>query len=115
MARTSLPSLALAEVPLGALAGAALGAFAGPVGLVVGGVLGGAVGFGLALADNTRMHRDMEPVDRYDDDVGITRGSLGSANLAHPPPVVGCYSAGSTGLGYGDDAIVAEGPFNPPD
>ena len=111
--RRILPALALAEVPLGTFAGAAAGAFAGPVGLVAGAIIGSVVGAALAIADNVQMHRDMEPVDRYDEDVGITKGSLGSANLLHPPATVGAYSAGSTGVGAGDEGIVAEGPFNP--
>ncbi len=81
----------------GAVAGAAIGAVAGPPGIVVGAVLGvaaGAVaGAALDIDDATQIQRTRE----LDAEIGITGGSLGAPNLAHPAATRGTYSAASAG------------------
>ena len=100
---------AAAEVPLGALAGLVLGlAAAGVPGLIVGAAIGGAAGALLSLALWRKQHRDAETDDLYDEERGITGGSLGAPVLEHPPATVGTYSRASLG---GDDVADAEGPL----
>jgi len=112
-----LPLTAAAEVPLGALAGLVLGlAAAGIPGLVVGAVIGGAAGALLSLALLRKQHRDAESEDVYDEELGITRGSLGAPGLEHPPATIGAYSRASLGggatTGEDDDDTPAAGPMS---
>jgi hypothetical protein len=98
----------------GLVAGAIVGAAAGPPGVVAGAMLGAAAGttagFALDIAVRTEEQRTRE----LDAEIGVTAGSLGAPNLAHPPAKIGAYSGASAGVPapHGD---VAEGPVQTPD
>jgi hypothetical protein len=106
-----VPVTAAAEVPLAALAGLALGLAAGPPGMIAGALLGGVAGLLLALALWRKQHRDAESEDVYDEELGVTSGTVGAPNLQHPPARIGAYSAESMGASAWTPAEPVAGPI----
>lgn len=98
----------------GAIAGAALGAIAGPPGMAVGSVLGGVVGAIAGAAVARESERIGARTRELDEQIGVTAGSLGAPNLAHPPAKTGAYSAASAGGGTSSGGEPAEGPLQTP-
>lgn len=101
----------------GAVAGAAMGAIAGPPGIVAGAVLGaiiGAVTAGIVEDDNTVL---ADHDRQLDDAIGVNGGTLGAANLKHPPAKAGLYSSASAGVGGagGGESNDSAGPIQTPD
>ena len=70
-------ALAGAAVVSGAVTGAAVGAVAGPLGVVVGGAIGTAVGAVAGVTMEREAHRNAEHEKELDDEMGVTKGSLG--------------------------------------
>jgi hypothetical protein len=76
--------------------------------------LGGAAG---AVAENVLEREGKASLSRgkeLDNEIGLTSGSIGAANLRHPPARIGAYSAESSGAG-GGRRTPAEGPLQSPD
>jgi phage tail tape-measure protein len=101
---------------VGAIAGASLGMVAGPPGAIAGAVIGGIVG-AVATAVASERNAEDDARDRQTDlDIGVTSDELGAPNLAHPPAIVGTYSAAAAGEASESDSdqTPAEGPMQEP-
>ncbi|HEY8943291.1 MAG TPA: hypothetical protein VIM73_03470 [Polyangiaceae bacterium] len=102
---------------LGAVSGAGFGALAaGPLGALAGGILGAAVGAGSGWAGDKHMSDKLREQRRLDDEIGVTKGSIGAPNLQHPPVRVGAFSAAASGAAAARPTTPdeAHGPFEPP-
>jgi hypothetical protein len=98
----------------GALAGAIVGVAAGPPGAVVGAIVGAAAGTVTGAALDTDEAIRNQRTRELDAAIGVTEGSLGAPNLAHPPAERGVYSAASSGAGAPSGAP-AEGAMQVPE
>jgi hypothetical protein len=99
----------------GALAGAVMGSIAGPPGMVAGAILGGAAGAVAGATLDTESTREGAHTRDLDATIGVTKGTIGAPNLAHPPAKVGAFSSASSGGGPSSDAEPAEGPMQTPE
>ena len=92
-----------------------MGAIAGPAGLAAGAVVGGIVGGVIAKVVDEEEDRVSLHDHELDDAIGVTSGSIGAANLKHPPALRGTFSVASAGGGSGGGGSSAEGPMQAPD
>lgn len=74
------PVLGIADVVTlgGTAAGAAAGAIAGPVGMIVGTAIGAEIGAATGMILEEQDRRNDEEDARLDEEIGVTRGSLGA-------------------------------------
>lgn len=79
--------LAGAAALSGAVAGAIVGSVAGPVGAIAGGAIGTAIGAVGGAALEKQAHRDDQHDHELDDDIGVTKGSLGVPDEAKRPSI----------------------------
>jgi hypothetical protein len=98
----------------GLVTGAIVGAAAGPVGIVAGAMLGAAAGTTAGFALDIAVREHEQRTRELDAEIGVTAGSLGAPNLAHPPAKIGAVSAASAGA-PSPGGHVAEGPAQTPD
>src|SRR5580765_2607732 len=90
---------AFGESMFGALVGAVTGAIGGLPGVIAGAIVGALVGL---LAGVVAAREDVRAAIReraLDEEIGVTRGSLGTKWVRHVPPRVAAYSFSSSGGG----------------
>ncbi len=98
----------------GAATGAIVGVAAGPVGAVVGAVLGAAAGAAAGFVVDADEEAQSQRTRELDADIGVSGGTLGAPNLAHPEAKRGTYSAASSGASEAS-ASPAEGGMQTPE
>jgi hypothetical protein len=98
----------------GALAGAVLGAVAGPPGIVAGAIIGAAAGTVAGAVLDSEATSQAARTRELDAVIGVTAGTIGAPNLAHPRSTVGAFSAASAGAGAESESGPAEGPIQSP-
>jgi hypothetical protein len=99
----------------GALAGAVMGSIAGPPGVVAGAIIGGAAGAVAGATLDTESTREGAHTRELDATIGVTKGTIGAPNLAHPPAKIGALSAASAGGSSSSGEEPAEGPMQVPE
>jgi uncharacterized protein YcfJ len=70
---------------LGAVGGAVMGSGAGLPGAVAGAVMGGLAGAIAGRTVDSESNHSSARTRKLDAEIGVTEGSMGAPNLAHPP------------------------------